>query len=40
MKAINYKMKKIISSSILPKEALETLNYPEYVLRLQKERQI
>ena len=40
MKAINYKMKKWICSFILPKEALETWNYPEHVLRLQKERQI
>ena len=40
MKAINYKMKKRIGSFTLPKEALETCNYPEQVLRLQKERQI
>ena len=40
MKAINYKIKNWISSFILPKEALKTCNYPEQVLRLQKERQI
>ena len=39
MKAISYKMKNWIGSFILPKEALETCNYPEHVLRLQKERQ-
>ena len=39
MKAINYKIKIWIGSSILPKEALATCIYPEYVLRLQKERQ-
>ena len=39
MKAISYKMKNWISSFILPEEALETCNYPEHVLRLQKERQ-
>ena len=39
MKAINYK-KNWIGSFIFPKEALETYNYPEHVLRLQKERQI
>ena len=37
MKAINYKMtKKWIGSFIPPKEALETCNYPEQVLRLKK----
>ena len=36
MKAINYKMKNWINFFILPKEALETCNYPEYVFRLQK----
>ena len=40
MKAINYKMEKRTGSFILPKEALDTCNYPEYVLGLQKERQI
>ena len=39
MKAISYKMKNWISSFILPTEALRTCNYPEHVLRLQKERQ-
>ena len=29
-----------MGSSVLPNEAFETFNYPEYVLRLQKERQI
>ena len=40
MKAINYKKKKWIGLFILPKEALKTCNYPELVIRLQKERQI
>ena len=40
IKAINYKMNILIGSSNLPKEAFETCNYPELVLRLQKERQI
>ena len=31
MKAINYKMKKWIGSFILPKETVETCNYPEQV---------
>ena len=39
MKAINYKMKSLIGLSILPREVLETCNFPENVLRLQKERQ-
>ena len=34
------KWKSWIGSSIPPKETLETCKYPEYVLRLQKERQI
>ena len=37
MKAIRQKLKK--SSLIRQKEALETNNYSEYVLRLQNERQ-
>ena len=42
MKAINYKMKKLNSFLFhpFPKEALGTSNYPEYISRLQKERQI
>ena len=35
MKAIIYKTKNQIGSFILPKEAFETCNYPEHVLRLQ-----
>ena len=34
------KWKSWIGSFILPKETLETCTYPEYVLRLQKERQM
>ena len=34
------KWKSWIGSIIFPKETLETCNYPEHVLRLQKERQI
>ena len=40
MKAINYKMKSWIGSFVLPKEAVETCNYPKQILLLQKERQI
>ena len=40
MKAINFIKKYINSLFNLPKEALETWNYPEYILRLQKERKI
>ena len=40
MKAISYKIKNYKGSLILPKEALETCNYSEYVLRLQKEHQV
>ena len=40
MKAINYKMKKLNRFVYSSKEALETWNYREHVLRLQKERQI
>ena len=36
LKPLITKWKIWIGSSILPKEALETCNYPEYVLRLQK----
>ena len=38
MKAINYKMKKM--NRFFQGENLETCNYPERVLRPQKERQI
>ena len=34
------KWKILIGSSIFSQEALETCSYPEYVLRLQKQRQI
>ena len=40
MKAINYKKKSWIVSFVFLKEALETCNYPEQVLGLQKEAQI
>ena len=42
IKAINYKMKiKILNRFVIhAKEAFQTCNYPEYVLRLLKERQI
>ena len=40
MKAINYKMKKLNRFVHSSKKTLEKCNYPEYVLRLQKERQI
>ena len=40
MKAVNYKMKKFKRFVQSSKEALETCNYPEYLLPLQKERQI
>ena len=40
MKAISYKMKKLKRLIIRLKVALETCNYSEYVLCLQKERQI
>ena len=40
MKDINYKLKQLIGSFILPKEALKTCIYPEYILCLQKERKI
>ena len=40
MKALITKWKSLIGSSIHLKEALETCYYLEYVLRLQKERQI
>ena len=39
MKVINYKRKNWKGSVIFPEETLETCNYPEQVLRLQKERQ-
>ena len=40
MKAISYKMKQLIKFIYLSKKAHETCNYSEYVLHLQKERQI
>ena len=40
MKAIKYKMKKKNRFVYSSKKALETCNYTEQVLRLQKERQI
>ena len=40
IKAINYKTKSLNRFVHSSKKALETCNYPEYVLRLQKERQI
>ena len=40
MKAINYKMKNLNRFNQSSKKTLETCNFPEYVLRLQKERQI
>ena len=40
MKAIITKWKSWIPSFILSMDALETCNYPEQVLRLQKDRQI
>ena len=40
MKAINYKMKELNRLVYSSKKALETCNYPEHVLRLQKEHQI
>ena len=40
MKAINYQMKQKTGSFINPTESPEICKYPEYVLRLQKERQI
>ena len=41
IEAINYKMKNLNRFVHTSKEqALETCSYPEYVLRLQKERQI
>ena len=40
MKVINYKIKKLNRLVYSSKEALETCNYPEQVLRLQKERQV
>ena len=39
MNAINYRIKNQLGSYILPKEAHENCNYPEYDLCLQKERQ-
>ena len=40
MKGINYKKSYLNRVNYSWKEALETCNYPEYFLHLQKERQI
>ena len=37
MKAIKYNMKRLIRFVILPRDVHESLNYPEYILRVQKE---